>query len=133
MIRPNIVSRSKIIVEQHFSLTEQRLKVPAKTLKQGESKERWTRYYRVSTCSTGINRFFNIPVSAATLPEITASFNSQWLHNSIKVQWQLSIAFTVLVLSTYLLSVPKLIAFFANVPSPRWAQSLRQTLHTVEH
>jgi hypothetical protein len=32
MIRPNIVSRSKFIVEQHFSLTEQRLKVLAKTL-----------------------------------------------------------------------------------------------------
>jgi hypothetical protein len=32
MIRPNIASRSKIIVEQHFSLTEQRLKVLAKTL-----------------------------------------------------------------------------------------------------
>jgi hypothetical protein len=32
MIRPNIVSRSKTIVEQHFSLTEQRLKVLAKTL-----------------------------------------------------------------------------------------------------
>jgi hypothetical protein len=32
MIRPNIVSRSKIIVKQHFSLTEQRLKVLAKTL-----------------------------------------------------------------------------------------------------
>jgi hypothetical protein len=31
MIRPNIVSRSKIMVEQHFSLTEQQLKVLAKT------------------------------------------------------------------------------------------------------
>jgi hypothetical protein len=32
IIRPNTVSRSKILVEQHLSLTEQRLKVLAKTL-----------------------------------------------------------------------------------------------------
>jgi hypothetical protein len=38
MIRPNIVSRSKIIVEQHFSQTEQRLKVLAKTLQAARER-----------------------------------------------------------------------------------------------
>jgi hypothetical protein len=35
IIRPIIVSRVKAMVEQHFSLTEQRLKVLAKTLVAG--------------------------------------------------------------------------------------------------
>jgi hypothetical protein len=34
LIKPNIVSRSKIMVKQHFSLIEQRLKVLAKTLSE---------------------------------------------------------------------------------------------------
>jgi hypothetical protein len=50
MIRPNIVSRSKIIVKLHFSLTEQRLKVLAKNLLPISERVHHVRVHGIQLC-----------------------------------------------------------------------------------